>query len=222
MSAPAPALEVIEDDRRLVLADHRRSFQLVFERQGESWRHAMGWLILVDDYDRFRGDYSQVLASVEADPSRHDSPDVLSPTYQDLRRESRAGAEQVLLLGQYGPHRFSAVFELRFEGGETVLDIDIADRCRKPFRALASTYAVKNVAALCAHEDRACDFVEALRQVPFFRVEAEAPADVQVRPLDFGSTLLQVSTTPALDASTHRCRYLFRWPTPPDSVDAGR
>ena len=50
---------------------------------------------------------------------------------------------QALLVGQSGPHHFSAVFTVAERGRRrSSIEVDVADRCRAPVEALASTYLV--------------------------------------------------------------------------------
>ncbi len=95
--------------------------------------------------------------SIEGDPERDDPTRVISPAYQQLQFQTDGPKIiQALLVGQSGPHHFSAVFAMEEAGkpdhvlwpdgafGGIYIGIDVADRCREPVDALASTY---NVAA---------------------------------------------------------------------------
>ena len=53
------------------------------------------------------------------------------------------GASGALLIGQSGPHHFSAVVTVRRDGATaSSIEVDVADRCRAPVEVLASTYSV--------------------------------------------------------------------------------
>ncbi len=47
-----------------------------------------------------------------------------------------------MLVGQSGPHHFSAVFAFGIEPNAAVMTVEVADRCLSPVEALASTYLV--------------------------------------------------------------------------------
>jgi hypothetical protein len=47
-----------------------------------------------------------------------------------------------MLVGQSGPHHFSAVFSFRIEPGSSAVTVEVADRCLAPLQALASTFLV--------------------------------------------------------------------------------
>ncbi len=79
-------------------------------------------------------------------PTATTRPRVVSPAYQQLQFQEDGRAVQALLVGQSGPHHFSAVFAVEERdvstAGRPRSTVDVADRCRGPVEALASTYTV--------------------------------------------------------------------------------
>lgn len=125
---------VIDGDRRLIVAG---AFRLVFSWTGARWVHSLE--------HQARGESShRVLAiSVEGDPNRDDPARVVSPAYQQIHFQGEGSELQALLVGQSGPHHFSAVFKFQERsGGDVSIDVDIADRCQGLVESLASTYTV--------------------------------------------------------------------------------
>jgi hypothetical protein len=140
-----PELDEDGDKKAIVAGD----FSLVFQWTGERWVHRL----------EHRGDgrpCPQLLASsFEGDLERDDPARVVSPVYQQLQFQRNRQCLEALLVGQSGPHHFSAVFSVSAQLIQSVvgrngreppfdfhIDVDIADRCRKPVEFLASSYVV--------------------------------------------------------------------------------
>ncbi|QDV37278.1 hypothetical protein [Tautonia plasticadhaerens] len=119
------------DGRSAILASNCR---LVFLWAGDRWRHAL---------EVGAGDSYRTLASSmegEADPTR-----VVGPAYQQMHLQhlpDQPEAIRAFLVGQSGPHHFSAVFTISEDEGVARIDVEVADRCRAEVVALASTYVV--------------------------------------------------------------------------------
>jgi hypothetical protein len=137
---------IVDGDRRLIVAG---AFRLVFSWAGERWVHSL------EHQGRGAASHRVLALSTEGDPDRDDPTRVVSPTYQDLQFQEDGAKIQALLVGQSGPHHFSAVFDVeqRFPHAVTgwpyadpshdiLIKVDVADRCRGPIEALASTYTV--------------------------------------------------------------------------------
>jgi hypothetical protein len=217
----APEFECFRDDRRLVLADRRFGVRLAFERWYDVWCHTLGALINPRDPLNDQGDFATALGSAEARPEAPPDSVPPSPSYQELHHDPDQDPRQVLLVGKFGPHHYSAVFALREEVADSgarslLLDVDVADRCRTPAPVLACTYAVRSIAPFASLEGGAVAFGSAPSPAEeFFRIEAEPPVGLHVRPHGLGGgslVQLTVATDPA--AATHRLRYAIRLPAP--------
>lgn len=121
------------DGRAAILADGCR---LVFLWADDRWTHR---------FEVGEGDLSRTIASAiegEADPTR-----VIGPAYQQMHLQHPSDRPEVIrafLVGQSGPHHFSAVFTVSEVEAEDMvrITVEVADRCRAEVVALASTYAV--------------------------------------------------------------------------------
>ncbi len=204
------AFELIEEADRRVLLNRSRGFVLVFDRHGESWSHHMGSL---GADGRWEGGSARLLASVEALPERLEVERIVSPTYQDLHVDRSKREPEVLLVGQYGPHRYSAVFSLEC-GDDVGIVVDLADRCRQSYDNLACTYQLAERATFESGDQRRLVFGWPAPSDAWVQLEAAEPASVQARPVNAFTTLVQVLTTPAQASATHRCRYALRWRCP--------
>ena len=155
---------------------------------------------------------------------------VVNPTYQQIHLDrDRQGGVRAMLVGQSGPHHFSAVFLVTESEGGATIDVDVADRCLAPTHALAATYEVATspgqwnaVAAtdpagreqtniVLDASDPVCHLVFAVDPPGLAALDAASPARVRVQALAH------------LDPSqqTQRFRYRWRWvkdprPTNPD------
>jgi hypothetical protein len=110
------------------------SFRLRFQRTADRWAHALELAV--------GGAWTTVARSVEGNADR-DLPDrVVSPAFQELQLQRSEVGARALLVGQSGPHYFSAVFQVVEAAGVVQFEADIVDRCRTPVVALASTYYV--------------------------------------------------------------------------------
>ncbi len=80
---------------------------------------------------------------------------VVSPAYQQihLEQDKAKGVVRAFLVGQSGPHHFSAAFEVAERPHGAVIDVDVADRCRAPVEYLAATYAIEPSPGVWSSED---------------------------------------------------------------------
>ena len=127
-------VEVEGSDERALIAP---GFRLAFRWTGDRWSHAIGL--------GPGGPPATFAESVEADPVRDAQGGPTSPTYQDLHFHKEAGVHHALLVGQFGPHHYSAEFRVApmDEAGGVELRVDIADRTRSGDGPLAATYRLE-------------------------------------------------------------------------------
>ena len=200
------------DDRpRLLDEGDRKSvalagFRLDFAWSGDRWAHALrvrcadGWSLLASTVEGgIHGD----------DPAR-----VVSPAYQQFHWQEEDGG-LAMLLGQSGPHHFSAVVAVRREGDRVVIAVDLADRCRAAVEALACTYTVEAPPALLleAGPDRAAWGQDGGAGLTF---EAVAPSRVALAEAGRSRTRVQAAAAIDPQSRTHRCLYRWSYPLPGD------
>ncbi|HWE36286.1 MAG TPA: hypothetical protein VG406_06910 [Isosphaeraceae bacterium] len=180
-----------------------------FHRLGDRWTHdvAVGP----------RGAPAVVAVAVEADAERDGPTRVVSPTYQELDFERGADRVGALLLGQAGPHHFSAVFAVWEDPGQVGVVVDVADRCRVPVESLACTYRLDLPAAAL----RSADPGAIAWDLPGGRLEfmAKEPARVAVAEAGRRGTLVQAEA--GIDSKSHTQRCLYRWLWTPDRSNPG-
>jgi hypothetical protein len=198
--------ELVEDgDRRLIVAGR---FRLVFLWSSDRWVHT---LELGDT-----GEMSpRVLAvSLESDPKFEEPTRVVSPTYQDLQFQDAGDDLQALLVGQAGPHHFSAVFTIEERpGGDVSIDVDVADRCRGLVEALATTYTIDARSEELVDADSfgaAWDFEPG--RLTFAVVP---PARFALAEAGRRATQIQALADSGSRSATRRFRYQWHWQTVP-------
>jgi hypothetical protein len=111
------------------------SFRLVFSWTGDRWAHEL----------RCGGDagWYRLAGSVEASPKHGDRASAPSPAYQQIDLQHGRSGPQALLVGQSGPHHYSAVFTVREHDASVQVEVDVADRCRSASEDLACPYRVE-------------------------------------------------------------------------------
>jgi hypothetical protein len=188
-----------------------KDYQLLFKWKGDRWVHSLEHILDT-------GHNRTLARSVEGDPSRDDPSRVVSPVYQQLHFQTVGSTHQALLVGQSGPHHFSAVFSVdqRFRAGKTdgpdyeiIIKVDVADRCRGPVEALASTYTV---------DARSDDLVDAN---PFLAIwnmgpnrltfAAIEPARVSLAEAGRRATQIQALAGHSEGSPTNRFVYYWLW-----------
>jgi hypothetical protein len=198
-----PELLELGDRRSIESGD----FNLSFRWTGARWEH---WL-----EHRGRGLLRpRVLAfAVEGDAVRGDPARVISPAYQQLHFQREGEAVQALLVGQSGPHHFSAVFHFEDRAsGEVRIGVDVADRCRSPIEVLASTYTV---------DARSDDLVGASPSLAAWdfepaRLTFSAVPPSQVSLAEAGRRATQVQALAPPDPGSPTRRFLYTWHWEPD------
>ena len=196
-----------DGDSRSISAE---SLRLAFRWTGHSWTHAI----------ELKGSTSgrpRVLAvALEGDPERDDPARVVSPAYQQLHfQEAEGSSLQALVVGQSGPHHFSAVFTFEErEGGTIAIGVDVADRCRGVVEALASTYTV---------DARSDELIEASPSQAAWDFDAGRltfaailPAQVALAEAGRRATqMAQALAGPQAGSSTRRYLYTWLWEPKP-------
>ncbi|MBX6312535.1 MAG: hypothetical protein IRY99_06390 [Isosphaeraceae bacterium] len=201
-------VEIEEADREATIAAAR--LRLRFSWNGDRWAHAL-------EVGPEPGG-SLLARSVDIPAERIDSKRVVSPAFQQLQLQRGAFGAQALLVGQSGPHHFSAVFHVRQWEASVLVEVDIADRCRAEIAGLASTYRVEVPAA---------DWIEADPSRLIWRpggspqpLEFSAwgpPAHrARITCAEAGRGAWHVQAEAPLDprASTHRWSYRWCWGLP--------
>ena len=195
-----PELHENGDAKAIVAGDLR----LAFRWTGERWVHRL------ELQERDQVIPRVLAASVEGDPDRDDPTRVVSPAYQQLHFQEDGRSMQALLVGQSGPHHFSAVFTLVEEiFGDVSIHVDVADRCRGPVEAFASTYAVN------ARSDELADASPIKASWNFgpdcLAFVARPPAQVAVAEAGRLATSIQALAGPDPGSATRRLLYDWHW-----------
>lgn len=194
---------VVDGDRRQIVA---RDARLVFDWTGSRWIHSL------ETRQGSESAYQIRACSLESDPERDESARVVSPAYQDLHFQEVGETFQALLVGQSGPHHFSAVFSVVDEiFGDVSIQVDVADRCRATVEAFASTYTVNatsNELANAGAEKVSWDFGSN-------RLSFVARPPAQVALAEAGRQATSVQALAGLKAepgsATHRLLYSWHW-----------
>ena len=185
-----------------------RGLRIAFARAGAHWTHS---LVLPGEHGL------EIARAVETDAERDDPGRVVSPVYQDIQRHRSApGCGLCLLLtGTLHKHHFSAAISLGHDPDRpdgTVLDVDVADRCRSPVEYLAATYTVgldSGNLARAGPEAIAWDNVGA--GAGGLEIEAVAPSTLVLAEAGRSATRVQVFTLIQPGSFTHRLHYRWRW-----------
>lgn len=198
---PGAAWELSESDELVTI--RTQAVRVALRRTADRWVHEVG-----------PADGPPWLATIENPPESDDPSQVISPVYQEVQHHSFDDDERrvrLLLTGLLHKHHFSAVLTVEVGDGATVVDLDVADRCREPVARLAATYEVRLGPGDL--EDAASDAVSwslgdatlALAAIDGtgLATAGKGPRSVQVQAL--------ASLTPG--AFTHRLRYRWTWAT---------
>jgi hypothetical protein len=198
---------VTGEDFRVLLT---RGLRVAFSRDGDRWSHLLsteqGYSLLPTVV---------LAATLEGNPTRDDPGRVVSPTYQEVQPHIDDSGFHMLMTGLSFPHHFSAVVTARGDGASTVVEVDIADRCRAPIEVLAATYLVPLVSSnlVDASAERIVWGGDALGGG---RLEFTAPGGADVVLAEAGRRASRVQALARLSPTTctHRLFYAWRW-TPP-------
>ena len=194
-------------------------FQLKFWYQNDHWRHEV-----VSE-----GDTASIprLSSVEAIMHNNDHGRVISPTYQQIHLDrTKSGVVRAMLVGQAGPHHFSAAFEVEEDPSGASISVDVADRCHSPVQALAATYAVERSPGLWGRvavngsvdENQGNLVLDASNPVCHLIFSVDPPGRHHLHEDSHGRIQAQALAQVDPKDQTHRFRYLWRWvkdPRPP-------
>jgi len=176
------------------------TLRLAFRWVGDRWTHAL---------EVGRDARVPIAWPIEGDPARDDPARVVSPAFQQLEFQEAGSGLQALLVGQSGPHHFSAVFTVEESGGGAAVTVDVADRCRGPVEALASTYWVDAVSGdLVDADESAIRWSVAGGRLGF---EATPPTRAQLSEAGRRATRVQATAPIVAGVHTHRCIYRWRW-----------
>ena len=202
-----------------------RCCQLRFWWHQDRWKHEIVSTAQAESLPR--------VAAIEMATDLEEHDRVVSPAYQQIHLEAdkAKGVVRAFLVGQSGPHHFSAAFEVADRPHGAVIDIDVADRCRAPVAYLAATYTIEPSPGVWTQEthaqadpDSATDPAVAARSAlvltcehPHARLifEADHPARHAAEEAGHGAVRVQAlaHTNPA--DQTHRFRYRWRWVNDP-------
>jgi hypothetical protein len=182
-------------DRHTVVAPHLR---LTFQWTGDRWSHTLEW------------PRPAVIRSVESDPQReHDEPArVISPAYQQVGFQRNGASVQALLVGQAGAHHFSAAFTVQESPSGTIVEVDVADRCREPVEALACTYTVGLTSSALVEADHS-RIVWECAGGRITLAESEPRALLTLAEAGRGATRVQAASSIIPGTATHR--WAYRW-----------
>jgi hypothetical protein len=177
---------------------------VVFHWDRDRWVHYLE----LDDMGRTFG----IAQTVEGDHDRDDPAHVVSPVYQQLELKPETEARRALLMGQSGPHHFSAVFEFRETREAVALEVDVADRCRAQIATLACTYQMS--LAPKSLVSAGGEHMMWRAQLPSgalgeFRLEGEPSTTVTHSDRAGHGAVVQACASVRRTNQTHRCCY--RW-----------
>ena len=188
---------VTDGDCRAIVA---RTLRLAFRWTGDRWAHAL---------ELPGGDPLPIVRSLEGDPDRDHSARVVSPAYQQLEFQERGATWQALLVGQSGPHHFSAVFELTEAADAVEVAVDVADRCRAPIEALACTYLIEALSGdLIDAGPTGVAWSLATGRLDFRTTD---PAHTQLAEAGRRASRVQANFALLPGVQTHRGAYQWRW-----------
>lgn len=208
-----------EDDRKILSTS---ALRVVFAWTGDRWshrvevnaagasgRHAHAGPSATDQPGET---WFCVAASVEGGS---DAKRVLSPAYQQFYWEPETQGGCGMLVGQSGPHHFSAVFSAAYGDG-FVLEVDLADRCRAELETLACTYQVEALPGDLSGAGPGHAEWD-LHERGILRLETIDPGGpVRIAVAEAGrlATRVQIGAPGAAGDSTHRLAYRWRYAEP--------
>ena len=131
---PGAAWELSEGDELVTI--RTQAVRVALRRASDRWVHEVG-----------PADGPAWLASIETPPDSEDPTQVVSPVYQEVQHHAFDDDDRrvrLLLTGLLHRHHFSAVLTVQVDDdGTTIVDFDVADRCRETLSRLAATYEVR-------------------------------------------------------------------------------
>jgi hypothetical protein len=191
---PNIAIEERGDSRAVVTP----RLTLMFSWTGDRWSHTL----------ELPG--SVVVRSVESDPQRESEEPgrVLSPAYQQVHFQRNGPSVHALLVGEAGPHRFSASFRVEESGNGTIVEVDVADRCRKPVEALACTYTLSLTSSDLGDADPSRIVWE--RGGERLTFESAGPPSLLTM-AEAGRSATRVQAAASIDPERATRRWAYRW-----------
>jgi hypothetical protein len=184
--------------------------RLTFARLGALWTHSI-----------FAADESgcdvELVRTVESDAVRDDPSRVVSPVYQEIQRHEIAPGSGVCLLatGTLYQHHFSAVISLCDDPdhpGSLMLDVDVADRCRRVVESLAATYTVRLDSGALVAANPECIAWDLRGENPArLSLEAVAPSTLVMAEAGRSATRVQIMAALESGLFTHRLHYRWCW-----------
>jgi hypothetical protein len=189
--------------------------RITFVRSGDRWTHQAAF------GEESAGDLhlTEVVSTIEWDPTRDEPDRVVSPVYQDIHRHEFAGDQVrgvcLLLTGQLFLHHFSAAVSL-FRDPESprfiVLDVDVADRCRSPVSFLSATYDLRlGSSDLLSASPHEIAWAGPTLGDGRLELECDVPASLALDEAGRSATRVQVLAHIDPAGSTQRLRYRWRW-----------
>jgi hypothetical protein len=144
---------------------------------------------------------------------------VALPAYQQLHIQAESEAHHAMLVGQSGPHHFSATFTVREEGNGVVsIEVDVADRRLRTggeAEPLACAYEVR--LPLGSVEEASHRFMRWSCAMPAGHLNLAAaessptPTIVVLSKTIRGGSLAQPIARFVPEAPAQRCRYRWTW-----------
>jgi hypothetical protein len=177
--------------------------QLRFEWRADHWKHELVSTGHCASIPR--------VWSLEGGHALDDPTRVSGPMYQqlDVKRDP-SGIVRALLVGQAGPHHFSASFTVEEKPHGVVIDVDVADRCTTKVEALAASYLIESSNA-DLHDSGGPPTLTWSNPKSRLVFEAEPPARVAAVESSLGSIRIQALAAIDPAEKTHRFRYRWRW-----------
>jgi hypothetical protein len=203
---PGALWELSEGDETVTI--RTQAVRVALRRVSDRWIHEVGPA----------ADGPPWLASVENPPDADDPSRVVSPVYQEVQHHSFDDDDRrvrLLLTGLLHKHHFSAVLTVEVDdAGATVVDFDVADRCRDAVSRLAATYEIGlGPGDLEGATEHAATWALGDASLAMTAVGTTGLATAAKGPR---SMHVQALATISTGAFTHRLRYRWIWATRPD------
>jgi len=214
---PDPEFTWQQTDDRFVMGGP--GGRVTFVRTDDRWTHHLAFR----SGPEAGAGAAALVSTVEVEPDREDPTRIVSPVYQELQRHDFVGDHIrgvcVLLTGHMHQHHFSASVSLYREQEPeklVVLEIDVADRCRAPVSALASTYLVRLGSSELADAGQYAitwsGFAPEAEPGPGkLELRCDPPGSLALAEAGRNATRVQVLAAIDRDVFTHRLRYRWRW-----------
>lgn len=204
---PGASWELSEGDELVTI--RTRAVRVDLRRVADRWIHEVG-----------PADGPPWLATVENPPDADDPSQVVSPVYQEVQHHSFDDDERrvrLLLTGLLHKHHFSAVLTIEVDdSGATVVDLDVADRCRDAVSRLAATYEIRLAPG---------DLEDATPEVATWSLGDAALTMAAIGGTGLATTakgprsmLAQAVAVISPGTFTHRLRYRWTWATRPGTT----